>query len=183
MRIHANTLTRREIYDAARVARVDLDTFDDKGSRKRDHAFEILLRGESRRAPNQGTRHWSEREYGQKAATWDQWGVFLAILFDADPTMVTPYDASRAAFHKRTARRFARRLAHCTCTPYKVTDAAGVETTQHVGSCETVSALKVGDHAVTYWPTDAHGDHTFRYAGVPFSQKCTKCSATQSWER
>jgi hypothetical protein len=31
------------------------------------------------------------------------------------------------------------------------------------------------------WPTDTHGDHTFRYSGVPCEQSCTKCSAVQRW--
>lgn len=31
------------------------------------------------------------------------------------------------------------------------------------------------------WPTDAHGDHTFRFKGVIGEQGCTKCSAVQRW--
>lgn len=31
-------------------------------------------------------------------------------------------------------------------------------------------------------PFDMHGDHTFRFAGVPFEQECTKCSAVTRWE-
>lgn len=30
------------------------------------------------------------------------------------------------------------------------------------------------------WPTDAHGDHTFRSNWTP-GQKCTKCSAVRRW--
>lgn len=31
------------------------------------------------------------------------------------------------------------------------------------------------------WPSDAHGDHTFRWDGIPREQSCTKCSAIQRW--
>lgn len=31
------------------------------------------------------------------------------------------------------------------------------------------------------WPSDAHGDHTFRYQGVSCVQSCTKCTASQTW--
>jgi hypothetical protein len=32
------------------------------------------------------------------------------------------------------------------------------------------------------WPEDAHGDHTFRFQGVPYQQSCTKCSAETRWK-
>lgn len=32
------------------------------------------------------------------------------------------------------------------------------------------------------WPEDAHGDHTFRYAGTPYTQACNKCTAMQRWQ-
>lgn len=35
--------------------------------------------------------------------------------------------------------------------------------------------------ALAGFPVDYHGDHTFRYAGVPFEQACTKCDAMQTW--
>ena len=31
-------------------------------------------------------------------------------------------------------------------------------------------------------PADAHGDHRFEYAGVPFHQQCKKCTAGMRWE-
>ena len=40
---------------------------------------------------------------------------------------------------------------------------------------------KTGDRFRDGWPTDAHGDHTFRYEGVSGEQKCRKCSAVQRW--
>jgi hypothetical protein len=132
MRIHANTLTRLQVCEAARIARVDFGRLTGHGSRKRDHAFDVTLTGESRRRPNSGAGG-SGDEY---AATWDQWGVFLAVLFHADDSVTTGPYADAEAFGR-----------------------------------------------ATFWPVDAHGDHTFRWAGVPFQQSCTKCSARFTWER
>lgn len=134
MRIHTNTLTSTDLYDAARIARADLE-LTTHGSRKRARAFNVTLRGESRRRPNMG-KYGAGDEY---AATWDQWGVFLAELFDRDPSVFTPYDKDADFFDRRTAGRFGNG-----------------------------------------WPEDAHGDHTFR-PDAPYVQKCTKCSATNSW--
>ena len=146
MRIHANTLTTSEIYKAARIARVEIEHLTEHGSRKRAHAFEVKLSGESRRRPNNNGAHGDVF-----AATWDQWGVFLACLFDADneitiPTAYVDVDT----FHARTSNRF---------NPDGNDRADGSD----------------------YWPADAHGDHTFRYAGIPYTQACTKCSAVQRW--
>ena len=35
--------------------------------------------------------------------------------------------------------------------------------------------------ALAGFPADYHGDHTFRYSGVPFVQACTTCDAMQTW--
>lgn len=137
MRIHTDTLTQLNVFEAARHARVEVD-MSSHGSRKRDHAFNVLLTGESRRRPNSGKGGASD-DY---AATWDQWGVFLAFLFNLDPHMVTPYYADANEFHTRTSDRF---------------------------------------DVLDFWPSDAHGDHTFRWNGVPRQQDCTKCSAVQKW--
>lgn len=107
MKIHTDRLSESDVYEAARIARVDLATFTDHGSRSRDHAYNILLRGESRRAPNQGTaRNVNRFDVSEKAATWDQWGVFLSVLFDRDLSMVTPYYTDAEDFHRRTVDRF-----------------------------------------------------------------------------
>lgn len=137
MRIHTDRLNTTHLWEAARIARVEMD-LTSHGSRKRDRAYNVTLRGESRRRPNSG-KGGAGDDY---AATWDQWGVFLAVLFATDPDMVTPYYADAEEFHHRTLDRFA---------------------------------------SVDYWPADAHGDHTFRFAGTPREQSCTKCTAVQRW--
>lgn len=97
MRIHTDTLTYSSVYDAANRARVNCDTLARHGSRSREHAFEIILSGESRRHQNGGEN---------KAATWDQWGVFLGILWRLDPNLKVPYYKDLGDFHFRTAHRF-----------------------------------------------------------------------------
>lgn len=137
MRFHTDTLTTKDLHDAARVARVDME-FTSHGSRSRDHAYNIRLLGESRRRPNSGKRGAGD-DY---AATWDQWGVFISYLFDRDPYMTTQYYADLDEFQYRTDYRF---------------------------------------NVPGYWPSDAHGDHRFKFNGVPRQQECTKCSAVTRW--
>lgn len=98
MRIHTNTLTNSDVHRAAATARVTLDRFTSHGSRSRARAFDITLQGESSRHQNGGDG---------KAATWDQWGVFLSILFAADEDLTIPriYEDVEQ-FDFRTMRRF-----------------------------------------------------------------------------
>ena len=107
MRIHSDTLTFADLHDAATIARVQFDRWDYKGSRSRDHAFDVTLTGESNRRPNNGTSHQTKGSE-DFAATWDQWGVFLGVLFDRDPDMLTPYYADRADFQFKTNARFTK---------------------------------------------------------------------------
>lgn len=135
MRIHTDTLTNSDVRKAAATARVTLDRFTGHGSKSRARAFDITLQGESRRHQNGGDG---------KAATWDQWGVFLAILFAGDDNLTIPRAYEDAAdFGYKTGHRF-----------------------DNVGE----------------FPADAHGDHRFEYAGVPYSQNCKKCSAVTRWQ-
>jgi hypothetical protein len=150
MRIHSDDLTHTDLLDAARIARVYFDRQTLHGSRSRDHAFDVILTGESKRRPNRGTS--ADRYNPDYAATWDQWGVFLAVLFERDNEMSVPYYDSYSAFHYQTGHRFV----------LGVSDPEGDETPSH-------------------WPSDAHGDHRFKYNGTPYERKCTKCTAVQRW--
>ena len=105
MRIHTNTLTAEDIYDAARAAGAVVETCFRHGSRTHDHAYELKLTGNSRQRPNGGS-YGADRDAYAYAATWDQWGVVLGLLFDIDATMRTTYDKSKGDFHYRTAWRF-----------------------------------------------------------------------------
>lgn len=129
MRLHTDSLTREDLLSAARHARVGL-AYTEHGSRKRDHAFEVTLTGESKRRPNSGNYGADNNDY---AATWDQWGVFFAWLFDVDPAMVAgsakrPTYDGRDDYHDKTYGRFGW------------TGRTGLK---------------------DYWPEDSHGDHSW----------------------
>lgn len=101
MRIHTSA-TLEDVREAGKVARVTFTTLAEHGSRSRDRAFEVILSGESSRWPNGG-----RDTMNGKAATWDQWGVFLAHLFDVDPQLrCQAYDGAYD-FHMQTTERFA----------------------------------------------------------------------------
>lgn len=136
MRIHADTLTYADLHTAAQRAQVELRVTR-HGSRKRDHAFEVTLRGMSKRRPN-----FYDGD-GSYAATWDQWGVFLASLFEADYSITCAY-VDAAQFDYRTNGRFD--LDFSEPIPFPL------------------------DH-----------DHVFRFAGIPYSQTCTRCGAVTRW--
>lgn len=159
MRIHTNTPTDfGNIMVAANMARAHV-TVTGHGSRTHAHAFEIALTGESNRNNQSNTG---------KAATWDQWGVFLSVLFDRDSEMVVgsvkrPVYANRYDFDRKTNGRFA---------PHGTTMEGDRFTKGEFGRDEA-----------NYWPQDAHGDHKFEFVGVDFDNaiihRCTKCSAAR----
>jgi len=97
MRIHSSALSTLEIRKAATVAGVGFSRLSEHGSRKRNGAWDVILHGDSPRNQNGGD---------EKAATWDQWGMFLNTLFDLDPVMVTPYYADAEHFHWSTGNRY-----------------------------------------------------------------------------
>lgn len=135
MRLHSNVLTSEDLYNAARHARVDL-TLTRHGSRTHAQAFEVSLTGESKRRPNSGQYGADNDTY---AATWDQWGVFFAYLFNVDADMVAglvkhPTYNGRDDFNEKTHRRFEKRYKD---EVYQV---------------------------ATFWPEDAHGDHSWDFS-------------------
>lgn len=83
---------------------VDVDVTA-RGSRSHARSLDVYLTGTSSRRPN-------NRGNGDDyAATWDEWGMFLARLFAADPDMVAgtvanPIYACAAHFHWATGSRF-----------------------------------------------------------------------------
>lgn len=109
MRIHT-FMTEAELADALGRARREAGvyTLKQKGYASRSHrlAFEILLSGDSPYSTNSG-RYGASNE-GQ-AAAWDQWGIFLAVMFEADPMIkVTGAYRNAAHFHHVTGGRFSR---------------------------------------------------------------------------
>jgi hypothetical protein len=101
MRIHSDILVERDIYDACRKSGTSAPIFTRHGSHRRNHAFEVQLSGHS---PYRSQGH------GDYAATWDEWGVFLAHLFYTDPHAFVGsknwnYDGVHH-FNRRTNDRF-----------------------------------------------------------------------------
>jgi hypothetical protein len=96
MRIHTDSLTEKDIYEAtARAGSAVRVVVTEHGSRSRARAFNVTLSGTSSRRRNTGNygaagedSYWGpDRSH---AATWDEWGMFLAELFRRDPNAVVP---------------------------------------------------------------------------------------------
>lgn len=113
MRIHLNLSLDQQISvldQARRASGVYLDRNDWYGSRTHQRAVDVILSGESGRRTNQ---RWRVGDEGVEAATWDQWGIFLAVIFEADPSARCgsakyPQYADAEDFHRQTAFRFHR---------------------------------------------------------------------------
>lgn len=118
MRIHTDTLTAHDIVRSA-AARGMSDVRAERTigvhasltmhrSLSRRHAFDVRLTGTSSRRPNGWDPQWWDDVH---AATWDEWGMFLATLFDLDPNAIVgsvkhPIYAGREHFHAVTRGRF-----------------------------------------------------------------------------
>lgn len=83
MRIHTDGVENIDLDRAAFHAGVTFARKVRHGSRTHKHAWDVTLRGNSRRRPNHGGSGAAEGY----AATWDQWGIFLAHLYNEDATM------------------------------------------------------------------------------------------------
>src|SRR6476469_3650019 len=121
MRIHTNSITRGRmaecIYVNDKLEDVYFGRLDDKGSRIRDHAFDVKLEawegsdinGTKRRRVNSGFA--GAGTY--IAATWDEWGFFLARVFELDPEALCgsksyPVYDGADDFHAKTDNKFRR---------------------------------------------------------------------------
>lgn len=106
MRIHSDILAADDIHAATRDLPGVYVTASRHGSRARQRAFDVSLEGNGRRK-NSG-RYGAAEDFG---ATWDEWGVVMARLFDIDPdafwgTAKSPTYADAEDFHRATGERF-----------------------------------------------------------------------------
>lgn len=101
MRLHSDTITHRDFIHAAHTARVAVVDLSTHGSRSRDHAFKFTLSGTGAQ-----TSQWGSSDH--RCATWDEWGIFLAHLFDVDPIAHTGKNSylSGQHYHWVTGDRF-----------------------------------------------------------------------------
>lgn len=97
MRIYSNFLERSDVRKAARIAGVTFTRFDLTAARKRDQRFDVILSGDSPRRQNGGE---------DMAATWDQWGHFLSIVFSVDEHAIAGHYENAEHFHWMTGGRF-----------------------------------------------------------------------------
>lgn len=99
MKIHSDALDELEIRKAARRAGIGFTRFEIGNSRSREQRFDIILTGSSPRRQNFGGE--------DMAATWDEWGIFLGILFDLDPQARSEQYESGEHFTWATGGRYA----------------------------------------------------------------------------
>ena len=106
MRLHTD-LTAAEVRHLTPQAKaaVLIDGMTEHRSRTgKARGLEVKLTGTSNRARNDGS--------GEAAATWDEWGIFLAALYEADPGMIVGGSLERAIyrdgddFHWKTGDRY-----------------------------------------------------------------------------
>jgi hypothetical protein len=120
MRLHTDKLTYVDILRALTASwetspdggGFHADVVDPKGSRTRDHAFEIALVGFGSR--HKRARAWGQGSYGKgdqsnapRAATYDDWGYFIAQIFEADPNAVFGPYKGQQDFNRQTRFKFA----------------------------------------------------------------------------
>lgn len=109
MRIHTS-LTEKEMKDVIKAAGAPIcfATLEQHGSRTHARAFEVALAGTS---TTRSQKNWTQ------AATWDEWGAFLAALYADDinarcgGSIAYPVYRDAEHFHYSTGSRFVPRLA------------------------------------------------------------------------
>ena len=79
MRLYSDTLTREDILEAAKAAGVYIWEWNEiKRARVRRQGWNIYLSGSS---------SYRSQATGEKAATWDEHGIFMAALYRKDPKL------------------------------------------------------------------------------------------------
>lgn len=95
MKIYTTVLEEHDFYDAAQragVGVVALTTARGRGVT----VYDVALTGSSKYVSAHRNAHYC------KAATYDEWGYFLAHLFRADQHMRTPYYKNAREFEAKT---------------------------------------------------------------------------------
>lgn len=100
MKIHADTLTLNQLHDAVPNG-CYIAQEEEVGSRKRDHAFEVRLSGSSKYGLGYECA-------GHKAATWDEWGIFINSIFEVEPTAICGMYDGRNDFIDKTQAEYER---------------------------------------------------------------------------
>src|ERR1700680_1259432 len=105
MKVYSDSLTRSDLQDAARRARVGIDRLEDiTRARVRRHGWKVQLTGSSRQARNTGM--YGGDSGGSSPATWSEHGHWMAFLFAIDPEARIAYYEGAVAFHAQTEGAF-----------------------------------------------------------------------------
>lgn len=139
MKLHTDTLRYADLLEAASNAGSGVNVDGTlKGSRSKDHAYDVSLTGTSTRRPNSG-RSGASDDY---AATWDEWGMFFAHLYSVDPGMTCWAYDSEDDFHFKTGARFHALIPSQQCKnhkwDYQGTAATGSYSVQICRKCEAI---------------------------------------------
>lgn len=111
MKIHTDVLERSDLYYAAAQAGATITRLGFCGSRSRKHGIDVYLSGSSPYQQWGGT--------GYNAASWDEWGTFIAILFRRDPKAIIGRYKTFESFNAFTKNRFGMVLPHDTHNRHK----------------------------------------------------------------
>jgi hypothetical protein len=108
MKIHSDTLRITDIQTCVPNG-CYLAVFDHKsfgrtscgyeGSRSREHGYVVRLSGSGK---------YTMRNIPDKAATWDEWGNFIAAVFERDPEAIVGWYKSREKFIEVTTNEYNR---------------------------------------------------------------------------
>lgn len=119
MKLHSNILTENDVRDALSRAKqrgnvdplVEFNLLDPRGSRSRKNGFEIRLewlgnkvKGDGRRWTNTGNA--GSGTGGMYAATYDEWGWFIAELFDKDEHAIFGHYTGMDGFNTATRYKY-----------------------------------------------------------------------------
>ncbi|AXC36233.1 hypothetical protein SEA_FORK_4 [Microbacterium phage Fork] len=97
MRIHSDIIVRGDLSDLLKgMPGVHFDHVSEHGSRKRRRGLEVRLIGNS---------PYLNMAKTDNAATWDEWGVFMARVFDLDSDALIGGETLQD-FDQRTNYRF-----------------------------------------------------------------------------
>lgn len=135
MRIHLNAdLSVSDLAKAAAPAEI-AETVTTHQSRRAHHAVDVYLSGSSGRRARMGRADY-------RAATWDEWGVFLSAVFTLDPTAQTGDYHSPEHFHWATGYRFRTpHLPENTHRQHRFTRDTAATGTYEVLTCDTCDAI------------------------------------------
>ena len=115
MKIHSDHLDEAKLRDALAtakdaglVARDVVLAIYPTGSRKRAHAWDCHLSTSEKRRPDGKVRHraGSSISLRPSAATYDEWGHWLANVFTCDPNAIAGSYGSGPHFHYMTEGRY-----------------------------------------------------------------------------